>query len=205
MAKRTPGPQIGHNQQWTPFSTHGLWKPPGATRSDQERLSLTSGKIFPSFMDPIPKDPGMAHIWYNIPSCTIIAQQSNGDVFRTQICNFNSSPRIHHPIQNKTFQSFSLSIPDGYQKTICGPQPPGPAGVGLLFHFRIIQGVISRGHQSFNQFLRNQALQYSFDYSIGPYRLYFSNLYGLGPFGPIHIPLWELCHIVQFARWPDLY
>ncbi|MBW0470876.1 hypothetical protein O181_010591 [Austropuccinia psidii MF-1] len=44
MAKRTPAPQIGHNQRGTPFSTHDLWKPPDATSSVPERLPLNSGE-----------------------------------------------------------------------------------------------------------------------------------------------------------------
>ncbi|MBW0480735.1 hypothetical protein O181_020450 [Austropuccinia psidii MF-1] len=95
MAKMTPGPQIGHNKQWTPLSTHGLCKPPAQFH---QVLPSIKGKTFPSFMDLVPKDPGVVHIWYNIPLCTIFAQKCNGDVFRIQICHFNSSPQIHHPL-----------------------------------------------------------------------------------------------------------
>ncbi|MBW0478488.1 hypothetical protein O181_018203 [Austropuccinia psidii MF-1] len=149
-------------------------------------------------MEPIPKDPGMGHVWYNMPLCTIFPQKSNGDVLRTHFFHLNSSPQVHHPFQRKTFQSFSPAIPGSYQKTIQGPQPPGPAVVGLLFHFRIIQRVILRGYQSFNHSSRQQALQYSLGNSIDPYRLYSSNLYGVGPKGPIHIPMWEFSHTVKF-------
>ncbi|MBW0585382.1 hypothetical protein O181_125097 [Austropuccinia psidii MF-1] len=41
----------------------------------------------------------------------------------------------------------SLAIPGSYWKTIQGPQPPGPGGVGLYLLFRIILRVISRGYQ----------------------------------------------------------
>ncbi|MBW0498435.1 hypothetical protein O181_038150 [Austropuccinia psidii MF-1] len=35
-------------------------------------------------MHPILKVAGVVHIWYYIPLCTIFAQQSNGEDFRTQ-------------------------------------------------------------------------------------------------------------------------
>ncbi|MBW0473049.1 hypothetical protein O181_012764 [Austropuccinia psidii MF-1] len=167
-----------------PLSTHILWKPPAEV---QQGFPSIQGKTFSSLMDAIPKDSGMVHIWYNIPLCIIFLQQSNGDVFRTQLHHFNFSPKIHHPFQGKTFQTLSLAIHDGYQKTIGGPQTPGPVGFGLLFHFRIVQGVISRVYQSFNQLSRHQPSQYSLDNSIGPHRLYSRNLYVLGPFDPFHI------------------
>ncbi|MBW0505880.1 hypothetical protein O181_045595 [Austropuccinia psidii MF-1] len=62
-------PQVGHFQ------------PPAQV---QKGFPSMQGKISPSSMYPIPKDPGMVHIWYNIPLCTIFSQKSNGDVFRTQ-------------------------------------------------------------------------------------------------------------------------
>ncbi|MBW0508589.1 hypothetical protein O181_048304 [Austropuccinia psidii MF-1] len=100
MDKRTPGPQIaqesqiGHNQQWTPLSNHGLWQPPAQVQKGFPSIQV---KTFPSFIYPVPKHPGMVHIWYNIPLCTIFPQQSDGDGFRTQLQHFNSSPQIHHP------------------------------------------------------------------------------------------------------------
>ncbi|MBW0506821.1 hypothetical protein O181_046536, partial [Austropuccinia psidii MF-1] len=49
----------------------------------------------------------------------------------TKLHYSNSRPQIHHPFQRKTSHPFSLAIPGSYQKSIQGPQPPGPAGVGL--------------------------------------------------------------------------
>ncbi|MBW0477622.1 hypothetical protein O181_017337 [Austropuccinia psidii MF-1] len=43
------------------------------------------GKTFPLSMHPVLKDPGVVHIWYNIPLCTIFTQQSNGDSLRTKL------------------------------------------------------------------------------------------------------------------------
>ncbi|MBW0487867.1 hypothetical protein O181_027582 [Austropuccinia psidii MF-1] len=117
----------------------------------QKGFLSIKGKTFPSFMVPITKDPGVVHIWYNIPLCTIFAQQSNGHGFRTQIFHYKSSLQAHSPLKRKTLKQFHLAIPDGYQKSIRGPQPLGSAEVGLLFHFRIIQREIETGYQSFNQ------------------------------------------------------
>ncbi|MBW0528009.1 hypothetical protein O181_067724 [Austropuccinia psidii MF-1] len=136
-----PRTQIGHLQ---PMASGKHQRPPSQV---QKGFPSIQGKTSPSSMYPIPKDPGVVHVWYNIPLFTIFAQKSNGDVFRTKLCLFNSSPQIHQPFQRRTFQSFSLAIPGGYQKTMQGPQPPGPTGVGLLFHFSIIQRLISRGSQ----------------------------------------------------------
>ncbi|MBW0571271.1 hypothetical protein O181_110986 [Austropuccinia psidii MF-1] len=131
MAKRTPGHKLAsENHQRPQAQVH-------------QGFPLIQGKTYSLSMYPVQKDPGVVHIWYNIPSCTVFAQQSNGDAFRTQLCHSDSSPQIHHPFE----QSFSLAIPGRYQKTIWGPQPHGPAGVGLLFNLRIIQGVISRVYQ----------------------------------------------------------
>ncbi|MBW0557273.1 hypothetical protein O181_096988 [Austropuccinia psidii MF-1] len=81
------GPQIGHN------SVHGLWQRPEATSSAPGKdSSQAQGNNFPSSMHPVLKDPGMVHIWYNIPLCTIFAQQSNGDIFGTKLGDFKSSP-----------------------------------------------------------------------------------------------------------------
>ncbi|MBW0519979.1 hypothetical protein O181_059694 [Austropuccinia psidii MF-1] len=54
----------------------------------------------------------------------------------------NQSTKIQHPFQRRTHQLIIVAIHGGYQKTIQGPQPPGPAGLGLAVQFRIIQ----KGH-----------------------------------------------------------
>ncbi|MBW0570973.1 hypothetical protein O181_110688 [Austropuccinia psidii MF-1] len=71
--------------------------------------------------------------------------------------------------------------------------------------FRMIPRAISEARRYYNWLSRHQVFQYSLDNSIGPYRPQSSNLYGLGPIGPIHIPLWEFSHTVQNSRLPDLY
>ncbi|MBW0563363.1 hypothetical protein O181_103078 [Austropuccinia psidii MF-1] len=51
IAKTTSGPQIGQEPQVAAFQFQG--------------------KTFPSSMHPVLKDPGVVHMWYNIPLCTI--------------------------------------------------------------------------------------------------------------------------------------
>ncbi|MBW0488877.1 hypothetical protein O181_028592 [Austropuccinia psidii MF-1] len=43
-------------------------------------------------MHPVLKVAGVVHIWYYIPLCTILAQQSNGDIFRTKSRSQNPMP-----------------------------------------------------------------------------------------------------------------
>ncbi|MBW0530401.1 hypothetical protein O181_070116 [Austropuccinia psidii MF-1] len=107
-------------------------------------------------MHPVLKVPGVVHIWYNIPLCTIFAQQSNGEAFRTKL---HDSKSITQSITNLKEDSFSYPVrqfPGGYQKTICGPQPPGPVGIGLSFLIRTIPRAILRGNQSLQSLSRNQ-------------------------------------------------
>ncbi|MBW0553584.1 hypothetical protein O181_093299 [Austropuccinia psidii MF-1] len=107
---------------------HGLWQSPEAP----SHLHKGSPPNFNS-IGLIIQEARMVHIWSYIPLYTIFPQQSNGDRHRTKLNHSNSSPQTHHPFQRKNSQPFSLTIIGSYQKTIQGPQPPGPAGVGLYF------------------------------------------------------------------------
>ncbi|MBW0579866.1 hypothetical protein O181_119581 [Austropuccinia psidii MF-1] len=78
--------QIGHFQ---PLASGNHQRPQAQVQKD---LPSIQGKNSASTMYSIPKDSGMVHIWYNIPLCTNFAQKSNGDVFRTKLCLFNSIP-----------------------------------------------------------------------------------------------------------------
>ncbi|MBW0478645.1 hypothetical protein O181_018360 [Austropuccinia psidii MF-1] len=75
LAPKTNQPRIGQNHLRTQNghnSVNGPWKPPEATSSAPRRYSpQVQGKTFPSSMHPVLKDPGVVHIWYNIPLCTI--------------------------------------------------------------------------------------------------------------------------------------
>ncbi|MBW0528048.1 hypothetical protein O181_067763 [Austropuccinia psidii MF-1] len=41
-------------------------------------------------MQPVLTDPGVVHIWYNIPFCTILAQKYNGAIFTTKLSDPNT-------------------------------------------------------------------------------------------------------------------
>ncbi|MBW0492334.1 hypothetical protein O181_032049 [Austropuccinia psidii MF-1] len=62
-------------------------------------------------MNPVLKDPGVVHIWYNIPLCTIYAQQSNDDIFRTKLHDSKSSNPSITNFKGGSFSYFSLAIP----------------------------------------------------------------------------------------------
>ncbi|MBW0583599.1 hypothetical protein O181_123314 [Austropuccinia psidii MF-1] len=117
----------------------------------------------------------------------------------------NQAPKIHHQFQRRTLQLISLVIHGGYQKTIAGPQPPGPAGVGLSILSGLFQG-------PFSEVMHNSISCQGSKYSNTPWTAQLvhtgsnqSYLYVLGPLAPIHIPLWEFNTTVQFSRLPELY
>ncbi|MBW0483981.1 hypothetical protein O181_023696 [Austropuccinia psidii MF-1] len=112
----------------------------------------------------------------------------------------NQGPKIHHRFRRRTLQLISLAIPGGYQKTISGPQPPGPAGVGLEILPRLFQGPVSevihhsisgKGSKYFNTPLTTQLVHTGSNQSY---------LYVLGPIGPIHNLLWEFNHTVSILK-----
>ncbi|MBW0543510.1 hypothetical protein O181_083225 [Austropuccinia psidii MF-1] len=94
-------------------------------------------------MHPLLKDAGVVHIWYHIPLCTIFAQQFNNDVFRTQFHDAKSRSQIPSPILKEDSYAHQSGNHGHYQKTIPGPQPPGPAGVGLAILSGLFQGPFS--------------------------------------------------------------
>ncbi|MBW0466046.1 hypothetical protein O181_005761 [Austropuccinia psidii MF-1] len=86
------------------------------------------GNSFHSSMHPVLKVAVVVHIWYYIPLCIIVAQKSNGDVFRTKSRNSNSRSQDPAPILKEDLSTHQ----SGNQKIIKGPQPPYSAGVGLV-------------------------------------------------------------------------
>ncbi|MBW0464589.1 hypothetical protein O181_004304 [Austropuccinia psidii MF-1] len=109
-------------------------------------------------MHPILKDPGVVDIWYNIPLCTIFAQQSNGDIFRTKLHDSKSSPQSITNFEGVFFSYSVWQLPGGYQKTIQGTQLPGPAGFALSILIRTILREILGDYQLFQSLSRNQVL-----------------------------------------------
>ncbi|MBW0529752.1 hypothetical protein O181_069467 [Austropuccinia psidii MF-1] len=138
--------------------------------SSKQGFPSSSGEDFPSFNALHTQGPGVVHTWYNIPLCTIFVQQSNGDTFRTQLRDSKSSPKSITNFKGGIFSYSVWQFPGGYQKTIQGPQPPGPAGVGLSILTRTILREILRGNQSYSIIVKASSTQHSLDNSIGPYR-----------------------------------
>ncbi|MBW0573998.1 hypothetical protein O181_113713 [Austropuccinia psidii MF-1] len=117
--------------------------------SSKKGFLSSSGEDFHFFSALHTQGPGVVHIWYNIPLCTVFSQQSNGDTFRTQLhdskSNFKSITNLEEGHSSYPVWKF----PGGYQETIQGPQPPGPAGVGLSILTKTILRAILRGNQSY--------------------------------------------------------
>ncbi|MBW0548127.1 hypothetical protein O181_087842 [Austropuccinia psidii MF-1] len=158
-----------------------------------------------SSMHPILKVAGVVHIWYYLPLCLIFAKKFNGDVFRTKF--HNSKSRSQNPTPIPKEESLTHQSGNPWQQSEDHSRSPitWPCRSWVAISFRIITRAFSEVIQSFNKLSRPQVFQYSLDNSIGPYRHQSSNLYVLGPIGPIHIPLWEFSHTVQISRCPDLY
>ncbi|MBW0495724.1 hypothetical protein O181_035439 [Austropuccinia psidii MF-1] len=79
--KTTLGPKLSINNS---IASGNHQRPPAQLKT---RIPSSSGEDFPFFNALCTKGPGVVHIWYNIPLCTIFSQQSNGDTFRTQLCD----------------------------------------------------------------------------------------------------------------------
>ncbi|MBW0496188.1 hypothetical protein O181_035903 [Austropuccinia psidii MF-1] len=114
--------------------------------SSKKGFPSISGEDLPFFNALCTQGPGVVYIWYNIPLCTILAQQTNGDTFRTQLCDSKSSPKCIINFKGGHFSYSVWKFPGGYQKTIQGPQPP----VGLSILTRTILRAILRGNKSFS-------------------------------------------------------
>ncbi|MBW0488426.1 hypothetical protein O181_028141 [Austropuccinia psidii MF-1] len=147
-------------------------------------------------MHPVLKDAGVVLICYSIPLCKIFAQKSNGD---------NSRSQNPLPISKEDSSAHQSGNPLPLSEDNSRTPTTWPCRSWVGNSFRIIPRAILRVYSSLNQLSRQKVLQYSLDNSIGPYRKQSINLYLLGLIGPIHIPLWEFNHTVQFSRWPELY
>ncbi|MBW0584843.1 hypothetical protein O181_124558 [Austropuccinia psidii MF-1] len=69
------------------------------------------GNSFHSSMHPVLKVAGVVHIWYYIPLCTILAQQFNGDVFRTKFHNHNPRSQDPTPILKEDYLTHQSGNP----------------------------------------------------------------------------------------------
>ncbi|MBW0522560.1 hypothetical protein O181_062275 [Austropuccinia psidii MF-1] len=121
-------------------------------------------------MHPILKVAGVVHLWYYIPLCTIFAQQFNGDVFMTKFNDSKSRSQHPTPILKKDSSAHQSGNPWQLSEDYSRTPTTWPCRSWVGNYFRIIPRAILRGYSSFNQFSRQQVLQYSSDNSIGTYR-----------------------------------
>ncbi|MBW0496860.1 hypothetical protein O181_036575 [Austropuccinia psidii MF-1] len=119
-------------------------------------------------MNPVLKDAGVVHIWYYIPLCTIFAQQSNGDAFRTQFHDSKSRSQSPSPFLKEDSSAHQSGNPLQLSEDHSRTPTMWPCRSWVGNSFRIIPRDILRGYLSFNQFSRWKVLQYSLDNSIDP-------------------------------------
>ncbi|MBW0567106.1 hypothetical protein O181_106821 [Austropuccinia psidii MF-1] len=202
---KTPRTHFGQGSPWTTFQPMAY----GNHQRPLDKLSNPSPQLKGYF--PIPPCIWYSRLqeWciygmiYHYAPFLLINSMVTFSVPNSMIPN--QGPKIQCPFWRRTLQLISLEIHGGYQKTSQGPQPPGPARVGLEIISGFFQGPFSevihhqisfQGSKYFNTPWTTQLVH------TGRNQLY---LYVLGPIGPIHIPLWELNHTVQFPRCSELY
>ncbi|MBW0541109.1 hypothetical protein O181_080824 [Austropuccinia psidii MF-1] len=116
----------------------------------------------------------------------------------TKLSDYKSSTQSITIFKGGIFSYSVWKLPGGYQKTIQGPQPPGPAGVGFSILIRTILGEILRGNQSFQSLSRNQVFSIPWTTQLvhtGSKQASCMALAQLGQFSPT----------VKLSRWPELY
>ncbi|MBW0552985.1 hypothetical protein O181_092700 [Austropuccinia psidii MF-1] len=121
-------------------------------------------------MHPILKDPGVVHIWYNIPLCTIFAQQSNGDIFRTKLCDSKSSPQSIINFEGGSFSYFSLPIPLWLPEDHSRTPTTWPCRSRFVNSHQDYSKDNSQRLSITSIIVKKSSTQHSLDNSIGPYR-----------------------------------
>ncbi|MBW0556681.1 hypothetical protein O181_096396 [Austropuccinia psidii MF-1] len=135
-----------------------------------ERFPPIEGKVSLSSMHRILKVPQVVHIWYNTPLCTIFAQQSNGDIFRTKLSDTKSIPKSITNLEGRFFSYSVWQFPGSSQKIIQAPQSPCPAVVGLPFSHQDYSKETFQRLSIFSISFKESSTQHSLDNSISPYR-----------------------------------
>ncbi|MBW0561406.1 hypothetical protein O181_101121 [Austropuccinia psidii MF-1] len=152
-------------------SFHGLWQPSEATRSAPRKDSHpVQGNTFLSSMHSILNDQQwciygiMHHYAPFLLSNPMVTLSGPNYVISNQV------PKPS-PILKKDFFSYSVwQFPGGYQKTIQGPQPPGPEEAGLSFSHQDYSRVNSQRLSIISIIVKESSIQHSLENSIGPYR-----------------------------------
>ncbi|MBW0483646.1 hypothetical protein O181_023361 [Austropuccinia psidii MF-1] len=133
LAINPVGPNFGHGPPWPLATTRGH------QISSAKPSPQLKGNSFLSFMHSVPKIAGVVHIWYYIPLCTIFAQQSNGDVFRTQFHLSISRSIIPTPISKEDFSAHQSGNPwRQFRRSFKDPNHLYLQELGWYNSFRII-------------------------------------------------------------------
>ncbi|MBW0505763.1 hypothetical protein O181_045478 [Austropuccinia psidii MF-1] len=114
LAPNSIKPQNGHKTLRTHFwprTTMDHFSAHGHQISSVQSFPSPSGEFLHSSMHPVLKVPGVVHMWYYIPLCTIFAQQLNGDVFRTQFHLSSSRSQNQMPILKEDFLTHQSGNP----------------------------------------------------------------------------------------------
>ncbi|MBW0483828.1 hypothetical protein O181_023543 [Austropuccinia psidii MF-1] len=119
MAIKDPQDPKWSKALWTPFlSPWPLETTRGHQLSSPQGSPHIEGKFPLSSMHPVLKVPRVVHIWYNIPSCTIFAQKSNGEIFRTKLSDPKSSPKYITNFKGGLLSYSVWQFPGSYQRII---------------------------------------------------------------------------------------
>ncbi|MBW0498474.1 hypothetical protein O181_038189 [Austropuccinia psidii MF-1] len=150
-------PQVGHK------SVHCLWQTSEATRSAPRRYLLPS-------IHSVLKDQEWCiygiiyHYAPSLLSNPMVTLSGPSYVIPNEV------PKAITIFEGGLLSYSVWQFPGGYQKTIQGPQPPGPARVGLSILTRTILRVILRVNKSYLLIVKASSTQHSLDNSTGPYR-----------------------------------
>ncbi|MBW0494934.1 hypothetical protein O181_034649 [Austropuccinia psidii MF-1] len=121
-------------------------------------------------MHPILKDPGVVHIWHNIPLCTIFSQQSNGDIFRTKLGDSKSSTPSITNFKGGSFRYFSLAIPWWLPEDHLGTPMTWPCRGWVVISHQDYSKGNSQRLLIISIIFKATSTQNSLHNSIGPYR-----------------------------------
>ncbi|MBW0512455.1 hypothetical protein O181_052170 [Austropuccinia psidii MF-1] len=132
------GPPVAHFQPWP------LVIPRGHQLSSNPFFSLTQGEDFPLLHAPHTQKMQEGCIYGIIYHYAPFLLSNPMVTFSAPSSMIpNQGTKVHHQLQRRTLQLISLAIHCSYQKTISGPQPPGPLGVGLEILPGLFQGPFS--------------------------------------------------------------
>ncbi|MBW0495074.1 hypothetical protein O181_034789 [Austropuccinia psidii MF-1] len=134
LAKKALGPL------WTPFSSMASGNPQRPPASQIHSSPQLKGKIFPFLHAPRTQGCRDGIIYHYAPFFLSNPMVTlSGSISMTP----NQGPQIPLPISKEDSSAHQSGNHGGYQKIISGPQPPGPAGVGLAILPGSFQGPFS--------------------------------------------------------------